>query len=596
MADLNRPNYGSAWASAGEKVAPDLSKFSLGWVQEMMPYQYENYLQARQDEAILYLLQKGIPEYSPTQEYTANKSLVLYNGVVYLATQTVTNVLPTVTASWKRVSTISDNSGVVSVAGGGTGATTQAQARTNLGLGTAATLDAANVVQKDVNGDFTANVITASLAGNASTADKWETTRTIQLNGAATSSSANIDGSSNVVVSVTTLDASTLTGDVPSTSLVNAVVKTSATGAAKLPKGTTAQRPASPEFGDFRANETTRLVEYWNGSAWVNPSAYTAEYVLNRANHTGFQAISTVTGLEDALNSKLRLSGGTLSGNLNVPSLNGGQIAGMRNKIINGSFRVWQRGSGITINGSDTYTADRWFAVAAGANITASKVDYNAGNASSLVITGAASNTKCDIGQRIEGVNTEDLAGKLVTLSCEVFLTDGGNVTWEARYANAVDNFTTTTLISSGTITVTGTEFKFAAVNFTVPPAFAHHGIEIRFKYGALTATKQAALRCVQLEVGEVATPFEHRPIGVELSLCQRYYHVSNAVLSSNNAVANANRVWFPVTMRALPTITTTPYSGSGATFGPNTGNQSAAQSGIHSVDTSAGLTASAEL
>lgn len=297
MADLNRPNYGSAWATTGEKVAPDAGKFSLGWVQEMMPYQYENYLQARQDEAILYLLQKGIPEYSSTQEYTANKSMVLYNGVVYLATQTVTNVLPTVAASWKRVSTISDNSGIVSVAGGGTGATTQAQARTNLGLGTAATLDAANIVQKDINGDFTANVITASLAGNASTADKWKTARTIQLNGAATSSSANIDGSSNVVVSVTSLDASTLTGTVPSTSLVNAVIKTSATGVAKLPKGSTSERPASPEFADFRGNTTTSLLEYFNGTSWVNPQAYSSEYVLNRANHTGEQDIATISDL-----------------------------------------------------------------------------------------------------------------------------------------------------------------------------------------------------------------------------------------------------------------------------------------------------------
>lgn len=31
----------------------------------------------------------------------------------------------------------------------------------------------------------------------------------------------------------------------------------------------------------------------------------------------------------------------------------------------------------------------------------------------------------------------------------------------------------------------------------------------------------------VQLEVGTMATPFEHRPIGTELSLCQRYYQKS---------------------------------------------------------------------
>ena len=30
----------------------------------------------------------------------------------------------------------------------------------------------------------------------------------------------------------------------------------------------------------------------------------------------------------------------------------------------------------------------------------------------------------------------------------------------------------------------------------------------------------------VQLEQGSLATPFEHRPIGMELALCQRYYQI----------------------------------------------------------------------
>lgn len=302
----------------------------------------------------------------------------------------------------------------------------------------------------------------------------------------------------------------------------------------------------------------------------------------DRATHTGTQAIATVTGLQSALDSKLSSSGGLLSGNLTVPSLNGGQLAGMRNKIINGSFRVWQRGtSGFAILGSQTYTADRWFAVAAGATLSAYATAYNSGYASSLVINGEASNTMCDIGQRIEGVNTEDLAGKVVTLSCEVFRSTAGSVTWEARYANSVDNFTTTTLISSGTIAVTGDTFTFAAVNFTVPLAFAHHGIEIRFKYGALTATKQAALRRVQLEVGEVATPFEHRPYGVELAMCQRYYcktyntEVAPATIASSGEImklavgSNIYDYWgFPTAMRAVPTVTLlNPFTGATGTW-----------------------------
>lgn len=139
MVDILRPDYGQVWASEGEKVSPAEDKVKLGWVQEMMPFQWENFLQARQDEAITYLLQKGIPEYAATQEYTANKSVVQYQGNLYLATATVTGVLPTVTASWRRLSPTLAANGTVSVAGGGTGATGAAQARANLGLGDAST-------------------------------------------------------------------------------------------------------------------------------------------------------------------------------------------------------------------------------------------------------------------------------------------------------------------------------------------------------------------------------------------------------------------------------------------------------------------------
>lgn len=48
------------------------------------------------------------------------------------------------------------------------------------------------------------------------------------------------------------------------------VVRTdSATGAADIPSGTTAQRPVAPEFGFVRANTTTGAMEWWNGTLWA---------------------------------------------------------------------------------------------------------------------------------------------------------------------------------------------------------------------------------------------------------------------------------------------------------------------------------------
>ena len=66
----------------------------------------------------------------------------------------------------------------------------------------------------------------------------------------------------------------------------------------------------------------------------------------------------------------------------------------------------------------------------------------------------------------------------------------------------------------------------------------------------------------IQLEVGEKATPFEHRPIGEELIRCQRYFHmvassaydvILNMALYTNTSAYGVYR--FPVLMRATPSL-----------------------------------------
>ena len=67
----------------------------------------------------------------------------------------------------------------------------------------------------------------------------------------------------------------------------------------------------------------------------------------------------------------------------------------------------------------------------------------------------------------------------------------------------------------------------------------------------------------VQLEVGSVATDFEHRSFGQELALCQRYYAQNNKSLYLMAYGSNAiNNVYFPVTMRAAPSVTEYTVSG----------------------------------
>ena len=51
------------------------------------------------------------------------------------------------------------------------------------------------------------------------------------------------------------------------------VVETSATGSAKIPAGTTAQRDASPSAGYIRFNTTSTQFEGYNGTVWTNIGA-----------------------------------------------------------------------------------------------------------------------------------------------------------------------------------------------------------------------------------------------------------------------------------------------------------------------------------
>ena len=68
----------------------------------------------------------------------------------------------------------------------------------------------------------------------------------------------------------------------------------------------------------------------------------------------------------------------------------------------------------------------------------------------------------------------------------------------------------------------------------------------------------------VQLEVGTVATPFEHRLYGQELALCQRYYYrtaddgsLTNLMtIPVETSISGAGGFQHPVSMRSVPTIT----------------------------------------
>lgn len=102
MADLLKYDMTDVWAVAGDVVAPDSAKIRAGWGVEVVPRQWWNWFENRQDNNIAYMLQKGFPEWDATTEYIINKSYVQRNGVVYRATATSTNSDPIALTSWVK--------------------------------------------------------------------------------------------------------------------------------------------------------------------------------------------------------------------------------------------------------------------------------------------------------------------------------------------------------------------------------------------------------------------------------------------------------------------------------------------------------------
>lgn len=103
MSEIIKQSMSNIWASAGDIVAPDSVKIADGWLVEVVPRQYWNWMQNRTDVNLAYMLQHGIPEWDATTEFIANKSYVQYADVVYKAILTGTNKIPSSQPTYWKV-------------------------------------------------------------------------------------------------------------------------------------------------------------------------------------------------------------------------------------------------------------------------------------------------------------------------------------------------------------------------------------------------------------------------------------------------------------------------------------------------------------
>lgn len=265
--------------------------------------------------------------------------------------------------------------------------------------------------------------------------------------------------------------------------------------------------------------------------------------------------------------------GGLLNTNFDTidAAMFNGAVAGLRNRIINGDMSVDQRNSGnsFTISTAGGYTLDRWIGITTGASVTGQRVAGSGTSRYRYQVTGAASVTGVSLAQRIEMMNSFDLAGQTVTLSAELANSLLTSVTWTAYYASADDNFGTKTQIATGTFTVNSTVTKYST-QISVPSA-ATHGIEIDLSVGAQTSGTWTVGN-VQLETGSIATAFERRGATVETALCQRYY-ATGAANQTFQGVYLGSTTRFPVLMRATPTMSYSDSVGTANTISTSASN-----------------------
>jgi hypothetical protein len=94
MVEIVKQGMADIWASAGDVVPPAVEKIAEGWLVEVPPRQFWNWMQNRTDSNLAHLFQRGIPSWDTSVEYIAGKSFVAVGDVVYKSTLTGTNQNP----------------------------------------------------------------------------------------------------------------------------------------------------------------------------------------------------------------------------------------------------------------------------------------------------------------------------------------------------------------------------------------------------------------------------------------------------------------------------------------------------------------------
>ena len=273
-----------------------------------------------------------------------------------------------------------------------------------------------------------------------------------------------------------------------------------------------------------------------------------------------------------------------------------GPIGGRRNLIINGAMQVAQRGTSFGTLSAQAYTLDRWN-VDAGATV----------QQASLAIDEISNDTKLTKAIQMQGASSDYFRTRLEdvanfsnqTLTLSFYVKGASATTLNNIYAR--QNFG-----SGGSALV---DTAFSNISFSVTTSFTRYTATVTLPsisgktvgtssfleiYMQLPDGVTVYLTGVQLEVGSVASEFEHRSFGEELALCQRYFYKSTQtttgvsghaihIISMFTTTRGFIGVNMPVPMRTDPTAS---VAGTPSLTTPNlTGDGSISSATLYAID-----------
>ena len=311
-----------------------------------------------------------------------------------------------------------------------------------------------------------------------------------------------------------------------------------------------------------------------------------------------------------------------------------------RNLIINGAMQVAQRStSAVTATNGGYTTVDRWktWEGTDGTFTTEQSTDAPDGFATSLKCqvtsadTSISSNQYVQLVQNIEGLNLQSLAygtssAKTITVSFWVksnktgiyamtFVKDacsGTRYQYPKEYTiNAANTWekkeitiSPSSLIQATPAAIWNSNQNAVDLYFNLALGTAYNGgtdglwedVSGGYHYSTTnlvnwmdSTSNNFYITGVKLEVGSVATEFDHRSYGEDLALCQRYYETdmpeggsdTRYSMNMNTTSSHYTQESFQVTKRAVPTITVNQTYNDDLTVAVSTGTTSRHHAGF---------------